>query len=328
MIEFAHALAFFRNFAVVTQEERTDFKVGLTVLAGIAILLAGLAWAKGWHIGGREIHYRAAFTNIGGLETGDPITVNGVKRGKVKSIDSRTNDILVTMEFPDSLHLHSDASASIAMLELMSGKKVELEPGTSSVPLPHDAIIPGHFAGDIGYLVEMVSGLSTSIQSITLRADTLFSTMSDLIRGDTLKTKLNGTLEEANRSMKNIDVAALDASHFFRDNGAAITETINGADSALKMLSQMAQENRAGLRVFVDSGTRAIADARRSLARLDSLFANGQNSNSLMYRLTSDPAFANRVDSLFRSLTKLSEQVRLQGVDANVRFFNSSKPEK
>ncbi|HEY3875186.1 MAG TPA: MlaD family protein, partial [Candidatus Kapabacteria bacterium] len=277
----------------MTQEQRTDIKVGLTVLAGIAVLLVGIAWAKSWHLGTHEIVYRARFANIGGLEAGDPVTINGVKRGTVRSIELQSSDVLVLMEFPERLDLRSDASASIAMLELMSGKKVELEMGHAPSPFSANAIIPGRFAGDIGSLVEMVSGLSTSIQSITLRADTLFASLSGFMQGDTLKRKLNGTLNNADRSLNNIDVAALDASRFFKENGTEISETISRADSALRMLSAMAQENRAGLRVFVDSGTRAIADARRALSRIDSLFTSAQQNNSLLYRLTNDPEFAN-----------------------------------
>ncbi len=131
----------------MTNEEQTDIKVGITVLAGIALLLFGIGWAKGWNTAGHEIRYQAAFQNAGGLELGDPVTLNGVKRGIVREVETRQSDVLVTMGFSDKLDLHEDASASISMLELMTGKKVELHPGTSSKPLPPNTIIPGVFSG-------------------------------------------------------------------------------------------------------------------------------------------------------------------------------------
>src|ERR1019366_7174141 len=132
----------------MTNEERTDIKVGLTVIAGIAVLLFGIGWAKGWSTSSKEIKYRAVFANSGGLEKGDPVTISGVTRGIVQNIELRQSDVLVTMAMSEHLDLRSDATASISMLELMSGKKVELHSGMSSQSLASNAIIPGVFAGD------------------------------------------------------------------------------------------------------------------------------------------------------------------------------------
>jgi hypothetical protein len=87
--------------------------------------------------------------------------------------------------------------------------------------------------------------------------------------------------------------------------------------------------------MFIDSSARAVSEARNSLtratsvaARLDSLLLAGSKENTLLYRLVRDEHFGARLDSAILSLTRLSEQIRLQGVDANVRFFNSSTPGK
>jgi phospholipid/cholesterol/gamma-HCH transport system substrate-binding protein len=312
----------------VTNEERTNIKVGLTVLAGIAVLLFGIGWAKGWHTAGHDVKYRALFANSGGVEPGDPVYLNGVKRGTVETVDLHPTDVLVTMLFSDPIDLRSDATATITILELMGGKKIELRQGTSTQPFPPSAIIPGTFGGDFGSMVEMVTGLSTSIHSIAQRADTLLASLNSITHGDTLKTKLFQTFDKADKALTHVDDAASRASALLAENRVAITQTINDADSALHTLSSIAKENRVGLRVFIDSGTRAIADARLTLSRLDSMLVKGEQNNSLLYRLTSDRGFAIRIDSVVESLTKLSEQLRLQGLDANIRFWNSAKPAK
>ncbi len=312
----------------MTNEERTDIKVGLTVLVGIALLLVGIGWAKGWNTSNHDVKYRAVFADVGGLERGDPVTINGVKRGTVQDIDVRHSDVLVTMSFPEHIDLRSDAFASISMLELMSGKKIELKTGISPHPLDSNAIIPGMFAGDIGSMVAMVTSLSGSIQSITGKADTLFTSLTNLMQGDTLKTKLDRTLDKASGALTHVDDAATRASALLAENGPAISRTINEADSALRTLSAIAGENRVGLRVFIDSGGRAIADARAAMARIDSLLASADRKNTLLYRLTKDEGFAMRLDSTLTSLLKLSEQLRKQGLDANIRFWNSSTPIK
>ena len=71
---------------------------------------------------------------------------------------------------------------------------------------------------------------------------------------------------------------------------------------------------------------RSGADAL--LASLNEMMAEAKDKKSLLYRLTSDKEMANKLDSLLTNGHKLIEQIRLQGVDANIRFFHSTTPQK
>ncbi len=97
----------------------------------------------------------------------------------------------------------------------------------------------------------------------------------------------------------------------------------------------MLSENRQGIRNFLDSTGHAVAETRATLAkanllvlRVDSLMAGSNKENTLFYRLMKDQSFAKKLDSTLTILNNLFEQIRTQGVDANIRFFNSSKPSR
>ena len=318
----------------MTKEKRTDVKVGLTVLIGIAVLLFGIAWAKQWTIGKHEQTARAIFPTAGGLEPGDPVMVNGIKRGAVSSVELGQSNVVVTLAFTDHVDLRKDASASIAMLELMSGKKVELIPGSSPMPLPTNALIPGNYSGDISSLVATLTSVSATMESIAGKTDTLFTSLNDILGNGELKDKMNLTMDQAHSTLASAGITAERLNALLAEEGPSLRHTLEQADTATHYLSQMLSENRPGFKMFIDSGGHAIAEARSTLAktsalvaRLDSL-VTGTNHKTLLYRLMQDDAFAERVDSALTSLTKLSEQLRLQGLDANVRFWNSTKPVK
>lgn len=316
------------------QERRTNMKVGMTVMGGVLLLLLGIAWAKGFGLGGDRFTTRAVFATTGGLEVGDPVTINGVKRGAVKEIELRKNDVLVTLGFAETVDLRKDARASITMLELMGGKKVDLLTGSSSERLPANTPVPGVFAGDISSVVASVSSLSATMGSISADADTLFSSLNDLLTPEA-RQDLKLALRDARSTLGTIQQAAARLNSLAATNGPLLKNTLTEASRAATAFSDVVGENRAGLRMFIDSTSRAVADARLSLtrastvaARLDSMLIAGSKENTLLYRLTRDEHFAERLDSAILSLTRLSEQIRLQGVDANVRFFNSSTPAK
>jgi phospholipid/cholesterol/gamma-HCH transport system substrate-binding protein len=265
---------------------------------------------------------------------GDPVTINGVKRGAVKDIELRKNDVLVTLGFPETVDLRKDARASITMLELMGGKKVDLLTGSSTEPLPQNAAVPGIFAGDISSVVASVSALSLTMGSISADADTLFSSLNDLLTPDS-RQDLKLALRDARSTLGTIQQAAARLNSIAATDGPLLKSTLSEASRAASAFSDVVGENRAGLRMFIDSTSRAVAEARVSLTRassvagrLDSMLIAGSKENTLLYRLTRDEHFAERLDSAILSLTRLSEQIRLQGVDANIRFFNSSSPVK
>jgi phospholipid/cholesterol/gamma-HCH transport system substrate-binding protein len=303
-------------------------------MVAVLLLLLGIAWAKGWGIGSAAYQARAVFTTTGGLEVGDPVTINGVRRGTVSEIDLRKSDVVVTLAFAKQIDLRRDARASITMLELMGGKKVDLLTGSMSEPLPEGALVPGIFAGDISSVVASVTDLAQTMGRISADADTLFASLNDLLTPE-VRSDMKVAISEARTTLATINTSASRLNGLIASNGPLLHSTLAQTERAVTAFSDVVGENRAGLRMFIDSSARAVSEARNSLtratsvaARLDSLLLAGSKENTLLYRLVRDEHFGARLDSAILSLTRLSEQIRLQGVDANVRFFNSSTPGK
>jgi phospholipid/cholesterol/gamma-HCH transport system substrate-binding protein len=318
----------------VDTEQRTNLKVGLTVLIGIVLLLLGIAWGKGWDFTGRDSIVQAVFPTAGGLEVGDPVTINGVKTGRVSAIQLRREDVVVSMEFDKQVDIRRDAKASIMMLELMGGKKIELLSGSSPDRLPASVPIQGSYEGDISTLVAMVASLSETLRSVTGRADTLFASLNTLFEGDRLQQNIERTLGKAEAAMTSVDRAAGRADRLLAENAPGLRRTLSEAEEALHALNDMVRENRPALRAFIDTSAYTMTSARATLLQADRLLKSLDSmlapkpGGSLLNRLLNDPGFAQRFDSALTSVTKLSEQIRLQGLDANIRFFQSSTPSK
>ncbi len=118
----------------MTQSKTVEILVGLFVAGGIGALfllamqvsnLSSFNEAEGYEI-------TAHFENIGGLKVRSPVTVAGVRVGRVSAIDysSETYQAVVTLrldarfnEFPE------DTSASIFTAGLLGEQYVYLEPG-------------------------------------------------------------------------------------------------------------------------------------------------------------------------------------------------------
>src|ERR1039457_6514706 len=105
-------------------QRKTEIKVGLTVLAGILIFLWILGWAKNFSVSSNHRPVLVKFDNVTGLEIGDNVVVNGLRKGFVQNMQIEQDHVIVTMSLEKDVDLREDAQFSISMLDLMGGKKV------------------------------------------------------------------------------------------------------------------------------------------------------------------------------------------------------------
>ncbi|MFT5116179.1 MAG: phospholipid/cholesterol/gamma-HCH transport system substrate-binding protein [Parasphingorhabdus sp.] len=116
------------------QNKMVETMVGAFVLAGIVAL--GFLALKVGNLGsmGADSTYRitANFDNIGGLNVKAPVTLAGVRIGRVVSIevDKELFSAVVSMEMDSAFdNLPTDTSASILTAGLLGAQYVGLEPG-------------------------------------------------------------------------------------------------------------------------------------------------------------------------------------------------------
>lgn len=117
-----------------------EIGVGLFVAAGMAALfmLAMQVSNLSNSISGDTYAITAAFENIGGLKVRSPVTVSGVRVGRVDSIDydSRAYEAVVTLSIDSRYNsFPEDTSASIFTSGLLGEQYIALEPGGSETNL-------------------------------------------------------------------------------------------------------------------------------------------------------------------------------------------------
>jgi phospholipid/cholesterol/gamma-HCH transport system substrate-binding protein len=102
--------------------------MGLAALFMLAMKVSNLSTLSS----GEGYTLKARFDNIGGLKVRSPVSVAGVRIGRVASIsfDQETYEALVTMQIePQVNKLPKDTSASILTAGLLGEQYVGLEPG-------------------------------------------------------------------------------------------------------------------------------------------------------------------------------------------------------
>ncbi|HET6579262.1 MAG TPA: MlaD family protein, partial [Gemmatimonadales bacterium] len=63
-----------------------EFAVGLAVLLALALVVAGALWLSETDVNQKQVNAQARFRTVGGLGVGAPVTLRGVRVGRVEAI--------------------------------------------------------------------------------------------------------------------------------------------------------------------------------------------------------------------------------------------------
>lgn len=304
------------------RSSNTDLKVGLTVLAGLVILIGGIVLAKGWRLDSKRIFVNASFPTASGIEPGDPVYIRGIKRGTISKVNEIKNGaIIINIELYEAQELHKDATALISMAELMGGKKMEIEPGyTGTFNVDRDTIF-GTSGGDLASLVTYANSLTGTITNLASKIDTVLNAVNDLFGNGALKHKTYAALDNANGAISELRGV-------LQENRARIAHTLTELESLATNGNATLSELRPKIGGIVDTVASFLHETRHTLARADTLLAGlnsilveSRDNKSFLYKITSDKDFSRRVDSTIQSVNALLRQMRVQGLDVNIKVF-------
>ncbi|MCX7725612.1 MAG: MlaD family protein, partial [Chitinispirillaceae bacterium] len=106
------------------KKNEVDFIVGSSIIVAIVILITGVLWLKEISITRRMASFGVLFPNVGTLQVGDPVMVNGVVKGRVKSIFLRDKEVATIIEVEKSVKLTDSCKVAIQNIGLMGERGV------------------------------------------------------------------------------------------------------------------------------------------------------------------------------------------------------------
>lgn len=187
-------------------DRKTEIKVGLTVLVGILIFIWIFGWAKNFSLKSNEQIIKVKFNNVSGLEIGDPVTVNGLRKGYVKEMIVGLNDVAVELALDNDIKLKQDATFAVSMLDLMGGKKIEIFPGTSSESLNISKTAVGTFYADIPSAMSLFGSVQDDFVTVLKDVKTSLNSLNKYLTDEKLNTDVKQSLSNLNSLTNKLDL--------------------------------------------------------------------------------------------------------------------------
>lgn len=299
-------------------ERKTEIRVGLTVLVGILVFIWILGWAKNFSIRSNEHVIKVRFANVSGLEIGDQVTVNGMRKGYVKEMIVEPNNVLVELSIENDVQLKEDASFAISMLDLMGGKKVEVFPGTSSRVYDNNKISEGKFYADIPSVMSLFGSVQDDLVTVLRDVKISLHSMNNYLTDD----KLNADVK---KSLSNLSLLTEKLNAMISENRNDVRSLTQNAVELTETSNKILLTNKDNIdQLFIDLKS-VFQKSDTLLTSLNSLTTETVNQQNNVGKLLYDE---NLIKDLKQTLMQVNEltsilidQLKNDGVNVDANVF-------
>jgi phospholipid/cholesterol/gamma-HCH transport system substrate-binding protein len=294
-----------------------EFAVGLAVLAALALVIGGALWLSETDVNQKKVSYSARFRTVGGLGVGGPVTLRGVRVGRVEAIRLVENEWVETdFSIDRSVELPRKPAVISASASLFGEWTANIVPYE---PLPVDpnlrnALIesdqaggeswPGATLPDIGQLTAQASRIAGDVGDITQRIGQAFDStalknlqqsVKDLA---TISTRLvrfaNAQTDRMERVGENVETTS--------DAFSGVARTFKGA---VARLDTATSDNQ--LADILNNSRSSSTDLRQAAADLRSVMAAARaNETSLVHVVQAADSLMSRIQAGNGSLGMLA----------------------
>lgn len=286
-----------------------EIKIGIFAVSILVVSFFLINYLRGEDIFNREIELSSRFASVEGLVPSAPVYIKGYKAGKVSEViyDSEAEDFEVVCSIKKEFRIPSDSKMTIYSVDIMGGKGVKIDLGTSGLAVSDgDALAP---AFEAGLMDGLAGGIGPLMAKVTSTLDSLSVTVSGINRmlSEENSARIASTLAHLDRTMANVD--ALSAVIGGKsDELAAFVSNLQMVSDKLVSVAGQADTVLAGINTTVASISES--DIAGVVTSLKDLLDNVNDPDGTIGKLFVDKSVYDSFDALLNNIDDLVNKIQ------------------
>jgi len=292
--------------------------VGMVIVVAVIILVFGVFFLNDKDPRETYLTYHLRFTQVSTLTQDDPVKVNGVKLGKVNSINLHKNGVLVRISLRNDVKIKKDSEIRVQNIGLLGERQIGILLGNSSQSFSEKDTIDGLFDAGIAEVMGMAGEVLDSAKVIMNIAHTILdSTIATqefrerfhriLAKAEELEDQANGLISRADPVLQG---------------------SLVGLSDATRKVNQILDENREPLiNLVADAGSllgqtgALMNEADTAVQRVLALTNKLESKNNTLGILLNDRKLHDDLTTTIHSADSLFRLIIRDGLDVNIDFF-------
>lgn len=286
-----------------------EIKTAIIGIGGILLFILGFTYLKSSPIFDNSLTLYAIYDNVGGLQSGTNVSINGYKVGVVKDIHflDGSGQLIVTLSVDDSFKFGSESIAELYDTGIIGGKAIQIVPDLApdmKMVTPGDTLVTRIKPGVTELVQQQLNPLQLKVENIISNADSLLVGVNRLLDPNTRKSLQKG-INGLNDLVSSLTSTSKSINDILVSNRTVL-------DSSLSHIGKTS----ANLGMITDSiasmglGT-TLGNLSNSLKNIDAILSKVEKGEGSLGKMANNEELYNHLEKTTRELSLLLQDLRL-----------------
>ncbi len=301
-----------------------EIKTGLIVVLGIVCVVFGYSYLKSSSLFDDDLTLYAVYNNVGGLQSGTSVSINGKNVGAVNSVrflDTQGN-LLVTFTVNRELKFSKESTVELYDTGLIGGKGLRINPIFGKTVLSNRDTLKTSIKASLSEVADQrLSPILEKFESALTDADSVLLNVNEVLDVNA-KRDLRSSIADLSETMNDVKGIARKLNVLLNKNQGQLENSLSNIEKLTSNFAKLSDSlNNAGL----GSAMASIESTSRSL---DALMARIESGQGTLGKLTKDEKLYNHLSNASKELDLLLQDFRLNPKRyVNVSVFGKKQKE-
>jgi phospholipid/cholesterol/gamma-HCH transport system substrate-binding protein len=292
-----------------------EIKIGVVVFSIIAMLIIGLNYLKGLNLLSSNRVFYSVYEDIGGLQVGSPVLVNGYQVGLVVDIQLLVNqdqNLLVTLNLDEKFNIPVNSVSKIINQDLMGTKAISLNLADGIQFLDEGDTLISSIEGSLQDEVNaQILPLKNKAEELISSVDSVMIVITAILNKDT-RNDLSSSLKSLNKTFELMSNTMSKVNSVVDNNDDKVDKIISNLESISSNIEDKNSDVKKILTNFStisDSLSNAkIFNALQNFYNISERLNNKDNSIGL---LMNDDKIYKNLERSTKELSQLIEDIKM-----------------
>ncbi len=302
-----------------------EIKTGIIVIGGILLFILGFSFLKSTPLFDNNKTLYAVYDNVGGLQTGTQVSINGFAVGTVNDIRFRdqSGSLVVTFSVDNNFDFSKNSKAELYDTGIIGGKGIQIKPVFDDAPMARsgDTLVSDTKPGLTELVQQRLTPLQRKVEGAVSNADSLLMNFNAVLDEDTKKNLREG-IQGLNKMVYSFQQSANTLNTLLESNKSQLDSSIRNINTITTNFSKLSDSiAKVGLPETMENLDATITNLNALLGRIE----KGEGS---LGKLMHNEELYNNLSNASRELDLLLQDFRLNPKRyVNVSVFGKKQKE-
>jgi phospholipid/cholesterol/gamma-HCH transport system substrate-binding protein len=271
------------------------------VVGGILLFILGFSYLKSTPLFDNSKIFYAVYDNVGGLQTGTQVSINGFSVGKVNDIQFKDNSgqLLVTFTVSNNFEFSRNSMAELYDTGIIGGKGIQIKPVFDGAPVAQtgDTLVTSTRPGLTELVQQKLTPLQQKVEGAVSNADSLLMNVNDVLDEQT-KRNLRESIQGLTVVIQSFQKSAASLNTLLDSNKMHIDSSMNNITTLTSNFAKLSDS------LVASNLSETIRNLESTIKNLDAVLAKIEKGEGTMGKLMND-------DKLYKNLTDASKELDL-----------------